>query len=138
MRAARRAGEQVETGGEDVAGTSSSLVLVFGTHGLDETRFSFRVVPEQAVRHVVVVAVENQEIEVGPIERGLQEPRRDVGSAPVEHVMRTPHRVEAAGQAIARVQRADLRSRVGSQPGLDQELPKTEDRPDALLAFHSF
>ena len=58
-------GEQVDTGGEHVAGKSSSLVIVFGAHGFDDTRGGLGVVPEQTERGVVVVAVENEQIEVG-------------------------------------------------------------------------
>ena len=113
-------GKQVDTGGEYVAGKSSSLVIVFGAHGFDETSGGLGVVPEQTVRCVVVVAVENEQIEVGAIERCLEETLLDVGSAPFDHVMRPQHRVEATGQPIVVVQRTDLWSSVCSQPRLDQ------------------
>ena len=113
-------GKQVDAGGEYVAGKSSSLVIVFGAHGFDETRGGLGVVPEQTVRCVVVVAVENEQIEVGAIERCLEETLLDVGSTPFDHVMRTQHRVEATEQLIVVMQWADRWPGVCSQPTLDQ------------------
>ena len=68
------------------------------------------------------LTVEYEKVEVGAVQRSLQKARLDVGSASVDHVMRTQHRVEATGQPIVLVQRADLRSSVCSQPRLDQPL----------------
>ena len=80
------------------------------------------VVPEQPVRGDVVAAVVHHQIEVGAVQRGLTKARLGVGVVPfgADHVMRTLHRVEAAGQPIALVQRADRRSSVCGQPRLDQ------------------
>ena len=67
----------------------------------------------------LVATVEYEKVEVGAVQRSLTKPRLDVGSASLDHVMRTLHRVEATGQPIVLVQQADLSSSVCSQPRLD-------------------
>ena len=87
-------GEQVDAGGEDVAGEPSSLVIVFGAHGFDEAGGGHGVVPEQTVRGDTAVAVEHDEVEVGAVQRRLAKAGLDVGSVPFDHVVRTLHRVD--------------------------------------------
>ena len=90
-------GEQVDAGGEDVAGKTSALVIVLGAHRFDEARGCLGVVPEQPVRGDVVAAVVDHQVEVGAVQRRLTKARLGVGVVPfgVDHVMRTVHRVEA-------------------------------------------
>ena len=82
-------GEKFDAGGEYVAGKSSSLVLVFGAHGFDEARGGFWIEPEQSVRSRSVVTVEHNEVEVGAVQRCLDEARLNVGSAALDHMMRS-------------------------------------------------
>jgi pimeloyl-ACP methyl ester carboxylesterase len=103
-------GEQVDAGGEDVAGKTSSLVIVLGAQGFDETGGGLGVVPEQPVRCHALAAVLHHQVEVGAVQRSLTKTRLGVRVVPfgADHVVRTLHRVEAIGQPIALVQRADL------------------------------
>ena len=114
-------GKQVDTGGEYVAGKSSSLVIVFGAHGFDETRSGLGVVPEQSVRRDSVATVDYEQVEIGAVQRSLTQARLDVDVVPFgrDHVMRALHRVEATGQPIVVVQRADLWPSGCAQPRLD-------------------
>jgi len=64
-------GQQVDAGSEDVAGKSSSLMIVLGTHGFDETGGGCGVVPEQPVRRDAVAAVVYHQVEVGAVQRRL-------------------------------------------------------------------
>ena len=96
-------------------------MIVLGTHGFEYTRGGLGVVPEQTARCGVVVTVENEQIEVGSIGRSLEETLLDVGSRPVDHVMRALHLVEAAEQPIVVLQRADPWPSVCSEPRLDRD-----------------
>ena len=122
MRARTAGGEQVEAGGEDVAGKSSSLVIVVGAHGFDETCRRLAVAPEQPVRRDAPAPVVDHEVEIGAIERRLTKARLGIWAVPLEvhHVMRTVHGLEATGQLIPRTQRTDLWSGAGLNPRFDQ------------------
>ena len=87
-------GEQVDAGGEDVAGKASALVIVLGAHRFDETRGGLGVVPEQPVRGDVVATVVDHQVEVGAVQRRLTKARLEVGVVPfgADHVVRTLHR----------------------------------------------
>ena len=112
-------GKSIDTGRENVPGKPSSLMIVFGAHGLNDTYAGLRVVPAETACDWAVVGIKNEEVEVGSVERCLPKAFLDVWSMPFDHMMRAIHRVEPTDQPIAVVEWADVWSSACRQPGLD-------------------
>jgi hypothetical protein len=78
-----------------VAREASSLMVVLRAHRFDHSRGGLRIEPEQSVGRDVVVAVVDDEVEIGVIQRGLPKACFHQGSAPMPEVVWMQHRFGA-------------------------------------------
>jgi len=73
-------GKALDAGREDVTRQASALVIVLGSHGLDETRGRRGVVPEQPMGRPDTTVIQNEQVEVRAVERRLAKAFLNVGA----------------------------------------------------------
>ena len=114
-----RCGQEVYSGGEQVASEASPLMRNFGSHRLDKARRGGWAKPEQAIRSDVLVAIKHEQIKVWTIQGRLSKSYFELRSVSLDHVVRTLQGVEASAQAVVLMKRTDGQASARGQARYD-------------------
>ena len=95
---------------------SASLVVGLGAHWFDQARRRDRIEPEKSGCSDMIVVVEDDEVKVGAVQRGLEEPLLDSRSVALDRVVWRGLRVESRPQPVLCWQRTDSGRASASSP----------------------